>query len=193
MADALFTPVQQRVLGLLFGQPARRFQSAEVIRLAGSGTGATHRVLARLEASGLVRVEKQGRQKFYQANPAAPIHEELVALVRKTVGIAEPLRNALEPMRDRIAAAFVYGSVAAGTDRGDSDVDLMIVGDELDYPAVYEALIGAEARLGRSVHPVLMDQATWRRKVATEDGLYERMLGGPTLFLIGGEDELRSP
>ncbi len=48
LAGALFTAVQQRVLGLLFGQPGRRFQSAELIRLAGSGTGATHRLLRRL-------------------------------------------------------------------------------------------------------------------------------------------------
>lgn len=48
LADALFTPVQQRVLGLLFGQPGRRYQSAELIRLAASGTGTAHRLLTRL-------------------------------------------------------------------------------------------------------------------------------------------------
>ena len=40
LADALFTPAQQRVLGLLFGQPDRRFQNAEIIRLAKGGVGA---------------------------------------------------------------------------------------------------------------------------------------------------------
>ena len=53
LADALFTPVQQRVLGLLFGQPQRRYQSAELIRLASSGTGTAHRLLTRLAAAGL--------------------------------------------------------------------------------------------------------------------------------------------
>jgi len=67
LAGALFTPVQQRVLGLLFGQPDRTFQSAELIRLAGSGTGAVHRQLSRLETSGLVNVRRSGNQKFYQA------------------------------------------------------------------------------------------------------------------------------
>lgn len=54
LADVLFTPVQQRVLGLLFGQPERRSQSAELTRLAGSGTGAVHRLLTRLAATGLL-------------------------------------------------------------------------------------------------------------------------------------------
>jgi len=53
LADVLFSPVQQRVLALLFGQPGRSFQSAEVIALAGS-TGAVHRQLVRLADSGLV-------------------------------------------------------------------------------------------------------------------------------------------
>jgi len=60
LAGALFTPVQQRVLGLLFGQPERRFQTAELIRLAGSGTGAVHRQLQRLAGAGLVIVSSEG-------------------------------------------------------------------------------------------------------------------------------------
>ena len=72
VASALFTPVQQRVLGLLFGQPERRFQSAELIRLAGSGTGAVHRQLQRLEKAGLVTVARDGNQKYYAARRDAP-------------------------------------------------------------------------------------------------------------------------
>jgi hypothetical protein len=131
MADVLFTPVQQRVLGLLFGQPERRFQSAELIRLAGAGTGAVHRMVTRLAATGLLRVETSGNQKFYQANERAPVYAELVGLVRKTVGIAGPLQAALAPLAHRIAAAFVYGSVAKGSDHAASDIDLMVIADDL--------------------------------------------------------------
>src|SRR5712671_3945354 len=91
LAGALFTPVQQRVLGLLFGQPERRFQSAELIRLAGSGTGAVHRQLQRLEKSGLVTVSREGNQKYYAARMDAPVFQELRGLIVKTVGIIEPL------------------------------------------------------------------------------------------------------
>ncbi len=118
LAAALFTPVQQRVLGLLFGQPARRFQSAELIRLARSGTGATHRLLQRLAETGLVRASTEGRQKYYQANADAPVFEELHGLITKTVGLAAPLRDALAPLADRIRAAFVFGSVASDRVRG---------------------------------------------------------------------------
>ena len=90
LADALFSGTQQRVRGLLFGQPERSFYATELINLAGVGSGAVQRELASLSQSGLVTVKPVGNQKHYQANPASPIYDELCGMVRKTVGLAEP-------------------------------------------------------------------------------------------------------
>ena len=116
LADALFTTTQKRVLSLLFGQPSRSFFASELIELTGSGSGAVQRELQRLVSSGLVTVTRVGRQKHHQANPDSPVFEELHGLVLKTVAMAEPIRQALEPLDQRIALALVYGSVAKGTD-----------------------------------------------------------------------------
>ena len=164
LAGALLTPVQQRVLGLLYGQPERRFQTGELIRLAKSGTGAVHRQLGRLAAAGLVSATTVGNQKFYQANRSSPIFVELHGLITKTVGLVEPLRRALAPLRDRIAAAFVYGSVAKRTDRADSDLDLLVLSDSLSHSELYEALAAAERQLHRSIDPTLLTPADWRSK-----------------------------
>ena len=191
LANALFTPVQQRVLGLLFGQPKRRFQSADLIRLVESGTGATHRVVKRLAASGLVLESVDGRQKYYQANPDSPVFDELVALVRKTVGLAGPLRDALMPLADRIRAAFVYGSIASGRDRADSDIDLMVIADDLDYPTLFEALQLAEGQLGRSVDCRVMTPSEWQGKRSRADSFVARLQEKPHIFVLGSEDDLR--
>ncbi len=190
LTDALFTAVQQRVLGLLFGQAERRFQSAELIRLAGSGTGATHRLLKRLAESGLVLVSTEGHQKYYQANAECPVFEELVGLIRKTVGLAGPLREALAPLANRIHAAFVYGSVATGTDRADSDIDLMVLADDLDYPTLFESVQAAEEQLGRTVNPNLMTLNEWRRKRAQPDSFAARLHDRPRLLVLGSSDDL---
>src|SRR5690349_21767442 len=97
VGDALFTRVQQRVLGILFGNPDRTFYANEIIRLAGSGTGAVQRELARLESGGLVTVTRVGNQKHYQANAASAVFDELRALVLKTSGLADVLRAAFAP------------------------------------------------------------------------------------------------
>ncbi|RPJ54383.1 MAG: nucleotidyltransferase domain-containing protein [Acidobacteria bacterium] len=191
LADALFTPVQQRVLALLFGQPGRRFQSAELIRLAGSGTGATHRLLKRWAESGLVSVTIDGHQKYYQANGESPVFGELVGLVQKMVGLIGPLREALAPVADRIEAAIVYGSVASGQDQAQSDIDLMVIGEELDYQTVFEAVQPAERKLGRPVNPNLMTLREWRSKREQPDSFEARLVGKPRLFVLGSDDDIR--
>lgn len=190
LADALFSPVQQRVLGLLFGQPTRSFQSAELIRLAGSGTGATHRVLTRLADAGLVTVERSGNQKHYRANRASPVFAELRGLIAKTVGLVEPLRQAMASKARQIHAAFVYGSVAKGHDKAGSDIDLMVISDRLGYQDLFEALQRAEAVLARPVNPNVMTPKEWRAKRAQPDSFAARIAAGPRLFVIGSDDDL---
>ena len=189
IASALFTPVQQRVLGLLFGQPERRFQSAELIRLAGSGTGAVHRQLQRFAEAGLVSVTREGNQKYYAARKDAPVFEELHGLIIKTVGIVEPLRAALAPIADEIDLAFVFGSVAKGRERAGSDIDLLVVTDTLAYADVYAALAAAEQTLGRTINPTVFTQAEWKKKRARHDSFAARITAQPRLFVIGSDDE----
>jgi len=88
LADALFSTTQQRVLGLLFGQPGRSFYANELIALTGGGSGAVQRELARLAHSGLITQQTIGRQKHYQANASAPIFGELCAIASKTMSLA---------------------------------------------------------------------------------------------------------
>jgi len=190
LAGALLTPVQQRVLGLLYGQPDRRFQSGELIRLAMSGTGAVHRQLFRLAAAGLVTVTAIGNQKFYQANPASPIFDELTGLIAKTVGVVEPLRRALAPLADEIVAAFVYGSVAKGSDRASSDIDLIVISDSVRHEQLYEAIAPAERALGRPVNPTLITRAAWRSKRAKPDSFAARIAESPHLIVLGSKDDL---
>jgi len=182
--------VQQRVLGLLFGQPERRFQSAELIRMARGGVGAAHRQLARLEEAGLVEVTRSGNQKLYQARRDSPIFAELHGLIAKTVGLVEPLREALGASSGEIRAAFVYGSVVKGTDKAGSDIDLMVISDELRYADLFETLQAVESLLGRPVNPTVMTLAGWRAKRSRKDTFAARVAAQPKLFVIGSDDDL---
>lgn len=189
-SDVLFSKVQQRVLALIFGQPDRSFYTSEIIRTVRSGSGAVERELARLQRGGLVTVERIGNQKHYRANRQSPIFDELRGLVLKTVGLAGPLRESLAPCADRIKAAFVYGSVAKGSDTADSDIDLMVIGEDLTYPDLYDGLQQAETALRRPVNPNFLTPEDWHRKRA-EQGFVARIDSQPKIFIVGSEDDLR--
>lgn len=185
MASALFTATQQRVLALLFGQPERSFFATEIISKVAAGSGAVQRELQKLVEAGLVRVSRLGTQKHYQAERSAPIFPELYLLVKKTMGLAEPLRAALEPLRDRIEMALVYGSVAKGTDTAKSDVDLLLISNDLTLEEIYAALAVAELELGRSIHPTLYTEAELAGRLRQGNSFLERVLGGENLLLMG--------
>ena len=190
LADALFTTTQQRVLGCLFGEPGRTFSISELIQTTGAGSGAVQREVARLAGSGLLLMAPLGNQKRYRANPDAPIHDELAAIVRKTFGLAAPLREALAPLADRLHVAFVYGSVAKGSDTASSDIDLMLVSDALTYADAMGALDPLMERLGREINPTLYTRAELRKRIAEGNSFVTRVLAQPRLWLIGSDDAL---
>jgi predicted nucleotidyltransferase len=191
LSNALFSKVQQRVLALIFGQPERSFYASEIIRNVQSGTGAVERELSRLQRSGLVSVERIGNQKHYRANHQSPIFAELQSLVIKTVALTEPLRRSLEPCADKIKAAFVYGSVAKGMDTARSDIDLMVIGDGLNYSELYAALQNVENALGRKVSPTFLSSRDWRRKASEKGSFISKVNALPKLFVFGSEQDLQ--
>lgn len=190
LASALFTNSQQRVLGLLFGQPERSFFASELIQLIRMGSGAVQRELEKLSDSGLVSVSKVGNQKHFQANPASPIFTELVSIIQKTVGLAEPLGKALEKFRKSVFAAFVYGSIAKRRDKASSDIDLMIISDKLEYEGLFAALQKAEIKLRRTVNPTVYSREEWRKKLGTPGSFVTRVKEQPKIFIIGTEADL---
>lgn len=190
LADALFTKTQQRVLGVLFSHPERSLYASELIRTAGTGSGAAQRELAKLENSGIVVTRRVGHQKHYQANIASPLFVELQSIVLKTIGLAQPLQAALKPLSGSIRAAFVHGSIAKGTDRASSDVDLLIISEILTYGDVFSALEKAANKLGRQVNPTVYTTAEFVKRAGQENAFVTRTLEQPKLWIIGGEDDL---
>jgi len=193
LGAALFSGVQQRVLGTLFSNPDQSFYGNELLRLTKSGKGALQRELARLQRAGLVSTKVIGKQKHYQANKAAPIFEELRGIVIKTFGLADVLRSALLAHSNDIAVAFVYGSVAKRKDSAHSDIDLFVVSENLSYQELMIALGPAELRLCRKVNPTLHSRAELDRKRAQGDGFVTRVLERTKIFIIGTEDEFAKP
>lgn len=180
---------QQRVLGLLFGQADRRFFATELIALSGSGSGAVQRELRRLTGSGLVTSTKEGSRRYFQANPTAPLFQELRAIVLKTVAAAEPIKSSLDTFASQIDLAIIYGSVAKGLDHAASDLDLLIVAKSLTLEQIYSALACAERLLSRKVSVTLYTPAEYRRRIAGKNPFLAKVLEGDHITLMGNARE----
>jgi len=189
IATALFTDSQSRLFVWLFGQPERAFHLNELRRLTGLGSASLQRELNRLATAGVINAQAVGNLRRFQANPQSPVYAELVALTRKILGTVPVLRHALEPLQPNLQTAWVYGSVAKQTDTARSDIDVMLVGNNLLLSQVLATLEPAEAQLGRKINPSLYSLQEFERRRAEPDSFVSRVLSQPLLPLIGNELE----
>lgn len=188
LSDALFTETQQQVLGLLYGQPQRSFYIKEILRLTGMGVATIKRELDRMLAAGILRMTRIGNQHHYQANPQCPIYAELLGIVKKTFGVTEVIRRALEPLAGRIERAFVFGSMASGKETAASDIDLLVIG-EAGFAEVVGALHPVQETLGREVNPKIYRREEWTRMMNAKNAFVTEVMAKPRMDVIGGGDE----
>jgi len=188
--DALFTSqARVEILKLLFLSSSSRHYLREVAILTQQPVRAVQRELARLEAAGLIQSTREGNRKYFQANSASPVFPELRALLVKTVGLSDLIKEYLSLEPDSILVAFLFGSFARGTESITSDVDLLVIGD-ITGRDLARLLAPARNKLGREINPVIMRLDELREKNARGDPFVRSVLQEPKTFLIGGEDEL---
>ena len=189
LGNTLFGQARRQILSLLYGHTDRAYYLREIIRITGIGIGPAQRELKNLTDSGIVTREIQGKQVYYQANPKCPIFDELKAIVRKTFGIADVIRESFIPFKGIIKAAFIFGSVAKNTDDRKSDIDLMVIGD-ISFGDVVSAVSPAEEKLRREINSIVYPPEEFRKKVKEDHHFVKNVIGNDKIFIIGDEDEL---
>lgn len=188
LSDLLFpNRYRRQVLALLFMQPAQKMHLRELARQTQAAPGTLKKELDALCHVGLLTSQRVGNQVQFQANQAHPIFAELQALIRKTTGLADVLRQALQSLGDQVALAFVFGSMASGRAHAGSDVDLLVVGSA-SFAQVVEATHAAQTQLGREINPKVMTADEWARKQAEGHAFVQELLAKPRILLIGTLD-----
>lgn len=179
VADFLLTPVQQRLLAPLVLRPETSYSLSDLLRMTGAGRGNVQRLVDKFVAAGVLLEQRQGNQRRLRANPQFPLYPELRGICVKTFGIADRLQEALVPLSEQIAEAFVYGSVARNEDTAGSDIDLMVIGD-IGLTAILDVLAPLEAGLGRSIHATVYSPTEWVR-LRAQDPVVAAIAQGPRI------------
>lgn len=191
IGDALFTKTQQRVLGLLYGNPGKSFYTNEIVRFANMGRGTVKRELDRLASAGLLVQRREGNQLHYRANANSPIFTELLGIVKKTFGIADVIRDALLPFGEETELAFIYGSIARGEETASSDIDLMVVSESIAYSELMVELANAEESLGRTINPTIYTMKQLKTKYKKDNAFVVKVMKQPKLWIKGSENDVR--
>jgi len=187
--DSLFPGVRQGVLAATLSRPQKWWYLSELAEFLRTRPSSLQRELTSLEQSGILQQRKDGRRTYFKAETRSPIFRELRSIFEKTVGLVPTLRIALRPFGEKIACAFVYGSVARREERATSDVDFMVIGD-IGLAALAPSLRKAEKRLGREVNVTSYSVDEFHQKVSEGDHFLTSVLMGNLQFVKGEQRDL---
>lgn len=190
LSNVLFSKARQRLLGLLYSHPEKDFYTNEIIRHTNMGSGAIQRELELLSRVGLIITQTVGNQKRYKANKRSLLYNELRSIIVKTFGLADVLREALKPLQEKILLAFIFGSIAKQTDTVNSDIDIMLIGNDLTYSDFFNKITEVESKLERKINPTFHTPQEWVQKITEKNNFLTKIISQPKIFLIGDEDEL---
>jgi DNA-binding transcriptional ArsR family regulator len=186
---ALLGKTRAAILRELYLNVDRRISFNELVRRTQSGAGAVSRELKTLGDAGLLIEEREGNQRFLAAATSSPVYAELKSFISKCSGVPHLLREALRDIEDRIAVAFVFGSVAEGIERAESDLDLFVVGTA-GYSVVTERARAIENRLGRPVQVLYFDTSSAADRKSLRKSSVRAIARGPRMFVIGDQTRL---
>jgi predicted nucleotidyltransferase len=190
--DALLPKTRQGILAALFMQPEKAWYVSELARRMGVPSSSLQRELRDLTGAGILKTHRQGRMVFFQANTDSPLFSDLRGLMLKTAGLVDVLADALKPLAAKLRAVFVYGSIADGSERNESDIDLMVIGAA--SPAeLAVALRDAREILGREINPTVYTPTEFDRKRKAKDHFLTGVLDKSKLFVLGSANELDKP
>lgn len=190
LSNSLFPLTRQKVLTLLFSHPEQNFHTKEIITYSKAGTGAVQRELSRLTEAELITMKVLGNQKRYQANALSPIFNELRGIVLKTFGLKNHIETTLTALKTQIKIAFIYGSTANQTDTATSDIDLLIIADDLDYSKLYQHLSKTSLELRREINPTIYTTLEWQKKIRQNNHFVAKIYEQEKLFIIGTHEKL---
>ena len=185
LSELLFpNQTRRKALAWLCMHPDESIHLRELARQTSATPGTLKKELDALSRTGLLHSQRVGNQVQFQVNREHPVFPELQALVRKTIGLADVLQQALAPLSPQIDLAFVYGSMASGSAHAGSDVDVLLVGN-ISFAQAIEALHPAQTQLGREINPKVMTSAEWAQKRAEGNPFIQDLLLKPRLMLQG--------
>ena len=172
-------------------QPVTRRQLAAA---AGVAPGNASAVIEELVRAGLVSETAAGRASMVALNRNHLAAGPVLALAGLRGELIRRLRERLSAWPD-LVGAWLFGSVARGDADSDSDVDLLIVADDLESRDLHERLAQLHADVrswtGNDLQLVEHSTASWRKLVRAKNPLVQQIgrdgiaMTGDTTVLLG--------
>jgi predicted nucleotidyltransferase len=171
-----------RLLGVLFSNPHEAYHLRGLATMAGVESGNAVKMLRALAAAHLVKQVSDPRGARYQADDRSPLFGALRQLFLAADALLQDLRRVADTLQAE--EVHVFGSMARGTARPDSDVDILVVGD-LSTIEAQAAFKPVARKHKREVSVLVVDRDTLRKQAAEGAPFWRDVLAHPVITLKG--------
>lgn len=173
--------LRYRILRALLEEEGRAFHLRGLAAAAGVDAGNAHRMLKRLIDLGLVEQVAGAPFPKYRARTDNPFYPELRRLFSRGRELVEAIRAVAQGMDGTVA---IYGSVARGEDRPQSDVDVLIIGpiSTIMAQAAFKPVARAHAR---RINANAVTEADLVSQLDAGSAFWRDVLTGPLIKLKG--------
>lgn len=186
LAEILSSKVRAEIFRILFGINIEELHLREIQRRTGFAIGTVRQEVLKLVTNGLIVKRVSGNRTYFRANKNHPLFTEIHNLVLKTSGLVDIFKIALN--NKLIRFAFVFGSIASGNIKEDSDVDIFIIGD-IGLREVSKLLKGQSNLIGREINVHVMEEQEFISRKQQKEHFIARILESTILMIIGNEIE----
>lgn len=183
-------PTLAEILSLLFINAEEEFYQSDLAKKTHKGLIQVQRALKTLEEIGLISSIRRGRMIYYTAVQNHPIFTDLKKIFLKTIYFGEYIYQSLSPLHNNIQLAFIFGSIAKGTESQDSDIDLFVVTD-ISLRKLAKALGPLSKELQRELNPVVFESTEFQNKLSKNDHFLVEVLQSPKIWIIGNDRILK--
>ena len=176
------------ILKLFFRDQEKEYYFREIAKKLNKEPSHDQKYLDKLVEDKILLDERRGNMRFFRLNKEYPLYEEIKSIISKTIGLENELKELVDKL-DNVECAFIFGSVAKGTENSNSDVDLMLVGN-INQDSLTTAISSLEGKIAREINYHIYSSQEIVKKIEEHDGFMTNIFLSPIIKLKGNPYDL---
>jgi DNA-binding transcriptional ArsR family regulator len=189
LAPILRSATQGRLLAILAADPAQSHGIRELAHAADTSPTTAQREVDRAEDAGVVISHHEGRNRRVRINPDHYLYQPLRQLLLATFGAPAIITEEFAGVRGA-EQILLHGSWVARYEGQDGppprDIDVLVIGDDVDRADVDAAADRVERRLALPVQATIRSQDAWR---AARDSFLATVKSRPHMTVLTDNDK----
>ncbi len=171
-----------KVLGYFLINSKKKHYINELAKNLEIDPGNLFRKLKELEEEGILVSEKKGNQRYYSLNKEYHLLKEIRQYYKVKYGADNLIKEKLKQVK-RVEEAYIFGSYAKGTIDGESDIDVLLIGDHSPLEAKRK-ILPLQRSLGREINIIDLSPEEFIEKKRKKDEFIENVFSGKIIKIL---------